>query len=455
MTGRFLDGRYRIGSRIARGGMASVYEATDVRLDRTVAVKVMHPGLGDDDEFAARFVREARAAARLSHPNVVAVYDQGDEDGTVFLAMEMVQGHTLRDVIRKESPMSPPRAMAVLEPVLSALAAAHRAGLIHRDVKPENVLIADDGRVKVADFGLAKAVSADTQHTATGGVLIGTVSYLAPELVVDGRADARADVYAAGVVLYELLTGKKPHEGDSPIHVAYKHVHEDVPAAVGRRLPASPGTSTRWSPGPPPATETQRPADAAVMLHQLHRVSQALVGRRPRGRRARGRPGPADAARGRRARHRLVGDDTDGRPARRHRRGGLRRRRVRRADGPLGPAAGPTATGPEHTTALDRTPDARAGPGGPAAAGPRRARAAARAPPSAAVQARPDHLPARPAARRRRGLRRLVVRLGPLHLHPRRDRHGPGRRGREARGRRAWRPSSPTGPTPRPSPRAG
>ena len=266
LTGRFLDGRYRIGSRIARGGMASVYEATDVRLDRTVAVKVMHPGLGDDDEFAARFVREARAAARLSHPNVVAVYDQGDEDGTVFLAMEMVQGHTLRDVIRKESPMSPPRAMAVLEPVLSALAAAHRAGLIHRDVKPENVLIADDGRVKVADFGLAKAVSADTQHTATGGVLIGTVSYLAPELVVDGRADARADVYAAGVVLYELLTGKKPHEGDSPIHVAYKHVHEDVPAAVGRRSRHPPVRRRAGRPGhrprPDPAAR-RRGGDAA------------------------------------------------------------------------------------------------------------------------------------------------------------------------------------------------
>ena len=143
--------------------------------------------------------------------------------------MEYVPGHTLRDVIRKEAPMPPARALALIEPVLSALAAAHRAGLIHRDVKPENVLIADDGRVKVADFGLAKAVSADTQHTATGGVLIGTVSYLAPELVVDGRADARADVYAAGVVLYELLTGAKPHEGESPIQVAYKHVHEDVP----------------------------------------------------------------------------------------------------------------------------------------------------------------------------------------------------------------------------------
>lgn len=278
LVGRLLDRRYRVGPRIARGGMASVYEATDIRLDRVVAVKVMHPGLGDDDEFAARFVREARAAARLSHPNVVGVHDQGEEDGVVFLVMELVPGHTLRDVIRKESPMSPSRAMALMEPVLSALAAAHRAGLIHRDIKPENVLIADDGRVKVADFGLAKAVSTDTQHTATGGVLIGTVSYLAPELVVDGRSDARADVYAAGVVLYELLTGRKPHEGESPIQVAYKHVHEDVPApsAVVPGLPAYVDALVARATA---RDRVQRPADAAVLLHQLHRVSQALADR--------------------------------------------------------------------------------------------------------------------------------------------------------------------------------
>ncbi|GAB6984739.1 Stk1 family PASTA domain-containing Ser/Thr kinase [Nocardioides pyridinolyticus] len=276
MTGRVLDNRYRIGPRIARGGMASVYEATDIRLDRTVAVKIMHPGLGDDDEFAARFVREARSAARLSHPNVVAVYDQGDDDGAVFLSMELIDGITLRDVIRKESPMPPARALALLEPVLSALAAAHRAGLIHRDVKPENVLIADDGRVKVADFGLARAVSADTQHTATGGVLIGTVSYLAPELVVDGRADARADVYAAGVVLFELLTGVKPHEGESPIQVAYKHVHEDVPAPSAL-VPGIPAYVDALVARATARDRSARPADAAVLLHQVHRVSHALA----------------------------------------------------------------------------------------------------------------------------------------------------------------------------------
>ncbi|HET7432366.1 MAG TPA: Stk1 family PASTA domain-containing Ser/Thr kinase [Nocardioides sp.] len=276
MNGRLLEGRYRIGPRIARGGMASVYEATDIRLDRTVAVKVMHPGLGDDDEFAARFVREARAAARLTHPNVVGVYDQGDEDGTVFLVMELVSGHTMRDLVRKEAPLTPARALALLDPVLSALAAAHRAGLIHRDVKPENVLIADDGRVKVADFGLAKAVSADTQHTATGGVLIGTVSYLAPELVVDGRADARADVYAAGVLLYELLTGLKPHEGESPIQVAYKHVHEDVPPPSSV-VPGIPSYVDALVARATSRDRGQRPADAGVLLHQVHRVSQALA----------------------------------------------------------------------------------------------------------------------------------------------------------------------------------
>ena len=275
-VGRLLDGRYRIGPRIARGGMASVYEATDTRLDRAVAVKIMHPGLGDDDEFAGRFVREARAAARLGHPHVVGVFDQGTDHGVTFLVMEMVPGHTLRDVIRKESPMTPGRTLALIEPVLSALAHAHRNGLIHRDIKPENVLIGDDGAVKVADFGLAKAVSADTQHTATGGVLIGTVSYLAPELVVDGTADARADVYAVGVVLYELLTGQKPHEGESPIQVAYKHVHEDVPPPSAT-VPGLPAYVDALVARATARDRGQRPADAGVLLHQVHRVAQAVA----------------------------------------------------------------------------------------------------------------------------------------------------------------------------------
>ena len=275
LIGRVLDGRYLVGPKIARGGMATVYEATDLRLDRTVAVKVMHEGLVDDEEFVARFQREARSAARLAHHNVVAVFDTGDDNGTLFLVMEYVPGLTLRDLIRKEAPMSPAKALAMIEPVLSALAAAHDAGILHRDVKPENVLLADDGRVKVADFGLARAINSETQHTATGGVLIGTVSYLSPELVVNGKADARADVYAAGVLIYEMLTGHKPHQADSPIQVAYKHVHEDIPA---------PSVSTR---GIPPYVDALvaratardpalRPADARVLLHQVRRVRHAL-----------------------------------------------------------------------------------------------------------------------------------------------------------------------------------
>lgn len=274
-AGRVLDGRYELLERIARGGMASVYAATDRRLDRTVAVKIMHPGLGDDTEFAARFVGEARAAARLSHPHVVSVYDQGEDDGVVFLAMELVRGHTLREAITQRSPMSPSHALALLTPVVGALAAAHQAGLIHRDVKPENVLISADGRVKVADFGLAKAMTSMTQHTATG-MLIGTVAYVAPEIVTDGRSDARGDVYAVGVVLYELLTGRKPHAGESPIQVAYRHVHHDVPppsdvvSGIPPYVDALVARATARDPG-------LRPADARVLAHQLELVRQSLA----------------------------------------------------------------------------------------------------------------------------------------------------------------------------------
>jgi len=280
LIGRILDGRYRVGPRVARGGMATVYQATDLRLDRTVAVKIMHAGLGDDPEFVARFEREARSAARLSHHNVVAVFDQGDDAGTLFLVMEYVPGLTLRDLIRKEAPMEPGKALGLLEPVLAALAAAHGAGMIHRDVKPENVLLATDldsgaGRIKVADFGLARAVNAETQHTATGGVLIGTVSYLSPELVVDGKADARSDVYAAGVLLYEMLTGQKPHQADSPIQVAYKHVHEDIPAP-SLRVPGIPAYVDALVARATARDKDLRPTDARVLLHQVRRVRQAL-----------------------------------------------------------------------------------------------------------------------------------------------------------------------------------
>jgi serine/threonine-protein kinase len=281
LVGQVLDRRYQITRRLARGGMATVYEAVDTRLTRTVAVKVMHVGLGDDAEFARKFDREARAAARLSHPNVVSVFDQGQAvlDGhTVrpYIVMEYIEGPTLRDVIVREAPMAPARALEVIEPVLAALAAAHDAGLVHRDVKPENVLISDRGQIKVADFGLAKAVSSQTS-TATQGLLIGTVSYLPPELVLSGRADARSDVYSAGVVLFELLTGRKPHTGETPIQVAYAHVHNDVP----------PPSTVHRSGGIPPYLDAlvtgatardaaARPHDARVLLAQVRRVRSAL-----------------------------------------------------------------------------------------------------------------------------------------------------------------------------------
>jgi serine/threonine protein kinase/beta-lactam-binding protein with PASTA domain len=276
LVGHVLDGRYQITQRLARGGMATVYQAVDLRLTRTVAVKVMHIGLGDDAEFARKFDREARSAAKLSHPNVVSVFDQGHDNGRPYIVMEYVDGQTLRDVISRDAPLTPLRALETIEPVLSALACAHEAGLVHRDVKPENMLISDRGQIKVADFGLAKAISAQTS-TATQGLLIGTVSYLPPELVVSGRADARSDVYSAGVVLFELITGRKPHTGETPIQVAYAHVHNDVPA---------PSTCTTAGPIPPyldaliacvtARDPDARPHDAKVMLTLVRRVRAAL-----------------------------------------------------------------------------------------------------------------------------------------------------------------------------------
>ncbi|MFI9821362.1 Stk1 family PASTA domain-containing Ser/Thr kinase [Streptomyces sp. NPDC052013] len=234
LVGQVLDGRYRVEARIAVGGMATVYRAVDTRLDRVLALKVMHPSLAADASFVERFIREAKSVARLAHPNVVQVFDQGTDGAYVYLAMEYIAGCTLRDVLRERGALQPRAALDILEPVLAALGAAHRAGFVHRDMKPENVLIGDDGRVKVADFGLVRAV--DTVTNTTGTVL-GTVSYLAPEQIEHGTADPRVDVYACGILLYEMLTGEKPHDGDSPATVLYKHLHEDVPppsAAVPR-----------------------------------------------------------------------------------------------------------------------------------------------------------------------------------------------------------------------------
>lgn len=273
LVGRLLDGRYQVEARVASGGMATVYTARDTRLDRVIALKVMHGNLAEDDTFVSRFIREARSAAGLSHPNVVAVYDQGEDDGTVYLTMEYVQGRTLRQVLQERGRLRQREALEVAERVLAALAAAHNAGLVHRDVKPENVLISDDGRVKVADFGLARAVAA-SPHTKTTGILIGTVAYLAPEQVEHGTADARSDVYAAGILLYEMLVGHVPFRAETPIAVAYKHVHEDVPPPSSE-VPVDPRVD-RLVAYAADRDPDARPADARELLTEVTAVRREL-----------------------------------------------------------------------------------------------------------------------------------------------------------------------------------
>src|SRR3954454_19981193 len=274
LVDRLLDGRYAIEGRVARGGMASVYVANDVRLERRVAVQGMHPALAEDPEFVARFNREARAAARLSHPDAVSVYDQGTDGGHVFLVMEYVAGSTLRQVLRERGRLSPAEAVAVMDHVLAALGAAHAAGLVHRDVKPENVLVTPDGRVKVADFGLARAI-AGTTLTGDDGALLGTAAYVAPEQVRDGVAGARSDVYSACIMFFELLTGSVPFTGDAPVNVAYRHMNEDVPAPSSRAsgIPVELDALVRSATAREPA---ERPADGRALLAQLDQVRTRL-----------------------------------------------------------------------------------------------------------------------------------------------------------------------------------
>jgi serine/threonine protein kinase len=272
LVGRTLEGRYRILDRIARGGMSTVYSAVDERLDRLVAVKVMSAALSADPAFKDRFTREARAAARLTHLNTVSVFDQGvDQDDSgrqhVFLVMELVSGRTLRDLIRERGRLEPAEAVSIMEPVLSALSAAHRAGIVHRDVKPENILLSDEGIVKVADFGLARAVESDPSATRTG-LMMGTVAYCAPEQISKGQADQRSDVYAAGVVLFELLTGAPPFQGESAMNVAYQHVHSRVPAPSSR-VKGIPSELDELVIEATDSDPDARPADAGAFLAEL------------------------------------------------------------------------------------------------------------------------------------------------------------------------------------------
>jgi beta-lactam-binding protein with PASTA domain len=278
LVGRVLEGRYRLKAQIARGGMSTVYAAVDERLDRLVAVKVMSPALSADPAFSDRFTREARAAARLTHLNAVAVYDQGYDRGDsgplVFLVMELVTGRTLRDLLRERGRLSPAEAVSIMEPVLAALCAAHRAGLVHRDVKPENILLSDEGVLKVADFGLARAVEADASSTRTG-LMMGTVAYCSPEQIARGRSDQRSDVYSAGVVLFELLTGRPPYVGDSAVNVAYQHVHGHVPAPST----LAPGIAAELDDLVLRVTDSEpagRPLDAGAFLAELADVRADL-----------------------------------------------------------------------------------------------------------------------------------------------------------------------------------
>ncbi len=227
LIGAVLDGRYRVDAPIASGGMSTVYRGLDTRLDRLVALKVMDSRYSGDEQFLTRFQREARAAAGLKSTGLVAVYDQGFDGRHPFLVMELVEGGTLRELLRERGPMPPHAVAAVLAPMLDGLAVAHQAGLVHRDIKPENVLISDTGEVKIADFGLVRAV-AEAKITSTS-VILGTAAYLSPEQVSTGDADPRSDVYSVGILAYELLTGTTPFTGDTPLSVAYQRLDQDVP----------------------------------------------------------------------------------------------------------------------------------------------------------------------------------------------------------------------------------
>jgi beta-lactam-binding protein with PASTA domain/tRNA A-37 threonylcarbamoyl transferase component Bud32 len=279
MIGRLLDGRYQVRSRIARGGMATVYLATDLRLERRVAIKIMHGHLADDSKFKERFIQEARSAARLAHPNVVNVFDQGQDSDMAYLVMEYLPGITLRDLLQEHPVLTTGQTLDILEAVLAGLAAAHKAGIVHRDLKPENVLLADDGRIKIGDFGLARAASA---NTATGAALLGTIAYLSPELVTRGIADTRSDIYAVGIMMFEMLAGEQPFKGEQPMQIAYQHANDSVPAPSSRnpRVPAELDELVLWATARDPE---ERPKDARALLDRLFETHSSLMTALPTG----------------------------------------------------------------------------------------------------------------------------------------------------------------------------
>ena len=278
LTGELIDGRYQLIRQMATGGMASIYEALDTRLDRKVAVKIMHSHLAQDEKFVERFIREAKAAAALSHPNIVAVQDQGwNQSGTpaIFLVMEMVEGHTLREYLNEQGKLSITDGIKFLLPVLSALAAAHKIGIVHRDIKPENILISKEGRIKIADFGLAKGPLIGGTLTAESSVILGSVSYLSPEQVQRGVADSRSDIYSIGITAFEIFTGKKPFKGDAPIQIAYMHVNNRVPR-ISTLVTGVPEKLDDLIYQATSANPDERPRDAGAFHDQLSTISLAL-----------------------------------------------------------------------------------------------------------------------------------------------------------------------------------
>ena len=278
LSGELIDGRYQLISQIAQGGMASIYSALDTRLDRKVAVKIMHPHLAQDEAFVNRFIREAKAAAALTHPNAVSVQDQGwNTNGVpaVFIVMEMVEGSTLREYLDESGKFGVAQTLQYLTAILGALAAAHKLGIIHRDIKPENILISNDGRIKIADFGLAHGALIGSTLTAESSVVLGSVSYLSPEQVQRGISDARSDVYSTGILAYELLVGEKPFSGDSPIQIAYMHVNNRVPRVsqsrsdIPKELDDLIYSATSSNPD-------ERPRDAAVFLSGIQDIARSI-----------------------------------------------------------------------------------------------------------------------------------------------------------------------------------
>jgi serine/threonine-protein kinase len=279
LTGELIDGRYQLIRQMATGGMASIYEAVDTRLDRKVAVKIMHSHLAQDEQFVERFIREAKAAAALSHPNIVAVQDQGwNQNGTpaIFLVMEMIEGHTLREYLNEQGNLSIKDGIKFLLPVLSALSAAHKIGIVHRDIKPENILISKEGRIKIADFGLAKGPLLGGTMTAESSVILGSVSYLSPEQVQRGVADSRSDIYSIGITAFEMFTGKKPFEGDQPIQIAYMHVNNRVPK-ISSVISGVPDQLDDLIYRATSSNPDERPRDATVFYEELSRISHSMA----------------------------------------------------------------------------------------------------------------------------------------------------------------------------------